>query len=60
MNHKLIKNEKGSWRVYLFDRWIRIFCRESDAGVRAGETLGVGSLILIPLEDFLMAFLAFF
>jgi hypothetical protein len=36
-----------------------MFCRESD-GVRAGEALGAGSLILIALEDFHVAFLVFF
>jgi hypothetical protein len=46
--------------VYLVDRWIGIFCREPDGGIGAGENLGAGSLILIPLEDFPMAFLAFF
>jgi hypothetical protein len=43
----------------LFDQWIGIFCRGPDEGVEAGA-LGVGSLILIQLEDLLVAFLAFF
>jgi hypothetical protein len=36
------------------------FCLEPDGGVGAGVALGMGSLILIPLEDFPMTFLSFF
>jgi hypothetical protein len=43
----------------MFDRWIGILCRGLDGGVGAGA-LGAGPLILIPLEGFPMAFLAFF
>jgi hypothetical protein len=56
----LIKNERQTQREYFFDRRIGIFCPEPDRGVGAGEALGMGSLILIPLEDFPMAFLVFF
>jgi hypothetical protein len=37
-----------------------IFCPEPDSGFKTGEALGTGSLILIPLEDFPVAFLGFF
>jgi hypothetical protein len=52
---------KGSqnW-AYLLDRWIRIFFREPEGGVRAGEALGAGLLILIMLADLPVAFSAFF
>jgi hypothetical protein len=36
------------------------FYPEPNGEVGAGEALGMGSLILIPLEDFLIAFLGFF
>jgi hypothetical protein len=42
-----------------FNWWIGIFCRESDGGVKAGEALGAGSMILIPLDDFPATFLVF-
>jgi hypothetical protein len=44
---------------YLLDRWIRIPFQGPDGGVEA-IALGTDSLILIPLEDFPVAFLALF
>jgi hypothetical protein len=44
---------------YLLDRWIRIPFQGPDGGVEA-VALGTDSLILIPLEDFPVAFLALF
>jgi hypothetical protein len=58
-NYKIVKGEKYSWRVYLFDWRIGILCWGPDGGVGAGA-LGVGSLILIPPEDILATFLVFF
>jgi hypothetical protein len=48
-----------SRQEYLPDRWIRIPFWGPNGGVKA-DGLGMGSLILVPLEDFLVAFLAFF
>jgi hypothetical protein len=57
-DYKVISNEKYSRQMYLFYQQIGIPCRGPDGGVKAGA-LGAGSLILIPLADFPMAFLAF-
>jgi hypothetical protein len=43
----------------LFEQWVRIFCQGPDEGFEA-EALGAVSLILIPLEDLSVVFLAFF
>jgi hypothetical protein len=59
MTYKIVKEEKYSWWMYLFDRWIGIFDQGPNGGVEA-RALGVGSLILIRPEDFPMAFLVFF
>jgi hypothetical protein len=55
----VIKKNIYSSQEYLLDRWIGIPFRGPDGGVEA-DVLGMGSLILIPLEDFPIAFLAFF
>jgi hypothetical protein len=46
--------------AYIFDRRVRIFFRPLEGGVRGVESLAVGSLILIPLFDLPVVFLAFF
>jgi hypothetical protein len=56
---KIVEEEMYSWWAYLFERWIGIFCRGRDGGVEVGA-LGVDSLILIPLVDFPLVFIAFF
>jgi hypothetical protein len=56
--HKVINDEKYSWRAYLFDRWIGILCRGPDGGVKVG-TLGIGSFILILPLHIPAAFLVF-
>jgi hypothetical protein len=45
--------------VYLLDRWIGIPFWGPGGGVEV-DSLGIGSLIVILLEDFSVAFLAFF
>jgi hypothetical protein len=47
-------------RAYIFDWRVGIFFRPLEGGVGGVEALGVGSLILIPLFDLPVVFLAFF
>jgi hypothetical protein len=45
--------------IYIYNRWIRIPFLGPNRGVKA-DVFGMGLLILMTLEDLLIAFLAFF
>jgi hypothetical protein len=59
MIYQIIRIKTYSRQVYLLDQWIGIPFRGPDRGVKE-DALGIGLLILIPLEHFPVVFLAFF
>jgi hypothetical protein len=57
--YQITRIKTYSRQVYLFDQWIEIPFRGPNGGVEV-DALGTCSLILIPLKDFPVVFLAFF